>query len=249
VAAGSAAPPPEAADAPAAGADVPPEAPSPEDPASTAGATALAPLWRPDPDASRRRAYEAVLARWFTPLDLGGGEAPCTRVLAVGLRCLEHDGNWTALRTLDRPAVLELWPPDGGAPRSAALIAVDDDAATLSVGGRPLRVDLADLDARWRGRATVLWQMPPDWTGTLQRGDAGPAVAWLRTKLDELEGRPATPADAASRRFDAALADRVRAFQRAAGLRADGIAGPRTWIRINGGTAGAVPTLAPGEAG
>ncbi len=73
--------------------------------------------------------------------------------------------------------------------------------------------------------------------GLYKPGARGPEIANLRARLSSIGFAPAgTPADA--QLFDDGLAQAVASYQRAAGLPADGIAGPKTVAQLNGGDAG-----------
>jgi murein L,D-transpeptidase YcbB/YkuD len=77
----------------------------------------------------------------------------------------------------------------------------------------------------------------------LAPGDEGDRVAALRARLrraGDLEPGPPS----SDRRFDAALADAVRRFQRRHGLRADGVVGPQTLAALNTGAAERVAQVA-----
>lgn len=63
----------------------------------------------------------------------------------------------------------------------------------------------------------------------IRRGAAGPAVEDVERRLARATGDDVAP----SGRFDAALEARVRSFQRARGIAADGIVGPETWRNLN----------------
>jgi len=56
-------------------------------------------------------------------------------------------------------------------------------------------------------------------------------VRWLRDTLALIDGGEASSGE--SERFDAALIERVKAFQRQRGLDPDGIVGPQTFIHLN----------------
>jgi general secretion pathway protein A len=112
---------------------------------------------------------------------------------------------------------------------------------TLSVNGEAVELPRTGLDGYWRGRATVFWQMPPGYARPSRRGDDDVTSAWLAERFALLDGAE-EPAGAPGR-FDAALEDRVRVFQLRAGLRPDGIVGPRTWMRLNDETGVGTPTL------
>ena len=93
---------------------------------------------------------------------------------------------------------------------------------------------LADI---WRGEYSTLWRQPPGQTGRLSNGNTGPAAAWATQQLDRLQAQGELPASAAS--FD----QKVRAFQTANGLDAEGIAGPITFMLINRAAGVAEPRL------
>ena len=123
--------------------------------------------------------------------------------------------------------------------RHVALLSLAGDRATVYVGGRREEVSTSEVQRVWRGRATILWQMPPGYRGPSRRGDNDATSAWLAERLallagDRIDGNGA---------FDGALEERLRSFQREAGLRPDGVAGPRTWMRLNDGTGVGAPVL------
>jgi len=62
----------------------------------------------------------------------------------------------------------------------------------------------------------------------LTPGDRGPAVAWLRARLDDESSIAPDPA-----RFDAALGERVLAFQQAHALTPDGLVGQQTMLKLD----------------
>jgi general secretion pathway protein A len=203
-------------------------------------------LWELDPATTEQQAMAALLAAWHSPLEPGPGPV-CDRVAEVGLGCLRQDGNLASLIALDRPAMLELGRAGETSPRYLALTAIEDGTPRVRLEGESRLLPPAVLERYWRGRATVLWQLPPSWSGSLSRGDRGPGVRWLRSRLAAITDRSGTdPGGPASDRFDAELAQRLRAFQSAQGLRPDGIAGPQTWIRINSLSAVGAPSLTTG---
>jgi general secretion pathway protein A len=83
-----------------------------------------------------------------------------------------------------------------------------------------------------------LLPQPPITQALIGPGSRGEAVRWLRQQLALAAGQPVP--ERLDDRFDAALAEQLRAFQREHGLRPDGLAGPRTLAALN--------RLAPREA-
>ena len=184
--------------------------------AATAGAAAA------DSEAVMRQ----LAALWG--LTLPDGE-PCQLAAKMNLRCLQGKATLAELRRLDRPALLVL-NDNPAAPQYALLIGLGDKAATLSVAGRQQHIALAALEQRYAGEYATFWRAPRGWREQVGGGDHGADVDWLARRLAQLyglkkplEGQP----------LDAALQQRLREFQQAQQLKADGVAGPKTFIRLN----------------
>lgn len=195
------------------------QAPATAAAAAPAAAATLAamPRGHASPDAALRE----LAGLWGQAL--GPGEA-CGSAPAHGLRCFQGRGGLYELRQLDRPAALTL--RDGAGATHAVLVAMDDDTVTLSVGGAWRRVTVASLAARFDGAFTTFWKAPSAFREYVPAGDSGADVDWIAAQLGMSAGGGAHS-------FDAEMQKRLRAFQAANGLKADGMAGPRTWIRLN----------------
>jgi general secretion pathway protein A len=216
----------------AAAAATAPAAADAERPAATAPAPEAVTLEPPEMPAfqTQRLAYQAVLARWGASLDdWDDATIPCNFAPRVGLQCLSRTGSWNDIRHLDLPVVIELW-GQGSVPYYGAVTAVRDGQIDLHLGNEQHRVSQAALRDIWFGSFVVLWRMPPDYHGSLRRGDRHSSVAWLRERLAELGADPGATDEPAL--FDASLQDAVLSFQRGQNLLADGIVGPATWIRL-----------------
>jgi general secretion pathway protein A len=168
------------------------------------------------------------------------GESGCTQALVHGLDCLRGAGGLQQLRLLDRPAILRLH-DDAGAPRWLVLERLRGREATLAVGGARATVAAAALEEAGIREFALLWRPPAQTGGALASGDEGAGVAWLARRLDALSGAAAT-GDAALA-YDAALAERVREYQRARGLAVDGIAGPAVLLSLDSDPGPGTPTL------
>ncbi|MGX4644289.1 AAA family ATPase [Massilia sp. SYSU DXS3249] len=175
--------------------------------------------------ADEAAALRALATRWGRALPEG---APCEIAYRIDLRCHQGRGGIFELRQLDRPAVITL--REGAATRYAVLVGMDATGVTIDTGRQRERVELAQLAPRFTGEYTTFWKMPRNFRDQLALGDQGPDVDWIAARLAEA-GR--TPAPAAQRPFDARTQGQLRAFQQQQGLTADGVAGPRTYIRLN----------------
>jgi general secretion pathway protein A len=153
---------------------------------------------------------------------------PCQGAPRLNLRCYTGRGGLYELRLLDRPAIVALH--DGQRTGYAVLTRMDGDTATLAVGGQRHTVGLGALTARFDGEFTTLWTAPRAFRDQVRPGDTGADVDWIAARLAALDKadppRPAQPLDESAQR-------RLRAFQAGQNLKPDGVAGPRTYMRLN----------------
>lgn len=178
-------------------------------------------------------ALARLFSEWQVDYSRTGGPA-CAQAAAAGLRCLHGRGTWRALTELDRPAVLELMSADGTrfqVALTALLDSAEGPAAQLHAGNAARRVTPAELGELWAGEFLALWQPPAGIEPPLLPGTRGAGISWLRNSLASLLQIP-LDVDAADR-YDESLVASVREFQRAEGLRVDGIAGEETLLRLN----------------
>jgi general secretion pathway protein A len=155
--------------------------------------------------------------------------AACDAAPRLGVRCYQGRGGLYELRLLDRPAIVGLH--DGARVGYAVLIGLDDDTATLAINGQRHTVSLGLLATRIDGEYTTLWKVPRGFRDQVGPGDSGPDVDWIAAHLAELDGKRAAPP--AGQVLDEPTRRLLRAFQVKQNLKADGLAGPRTYMRLN----------------
>jgi len=178
----------------------------------------------------RASALAALYARWHpgeTPGSTVGSGCESGRL--AGLDCRTRTGTWTKLRRLNLPAVIELMGSDGER-HYATLTGLDQDRATLEIGGKPFTFPLAEIDPLWDGAFIVLWKAPPVSLSLLGPGTRGKDVEWLSQRLRAIEGRP--PEGRYRDVYDDELKARVMAFQRSRSLLPDGIVGEETLFQL-----------------
>ena len=159
--------------------------------------------------------------------ELPAGDA-CQAGLKLSLRCHQGKGGLYELRLLDRPAILTL--RDGASVGYAVLTAMDDSSVTLRLNGKSQTIGVAALAARFDGAFTTFWKMPRFYRDQVARGEQGPDVDWIAARLAQLNG---AAAPAAGQPLDAQSFELLRRFQAQQNLKADGVAGPRTYMRLN----------------
>jgi len=175
----------------------------------------------PDRDAVLRQ----LASLWGEQLPVGDA---CQAGARAGLRCLQSRGGIAELRVLDRPAMLTL-SGDGGAEQLLLLTGVHGEQASVLVDGKHQTLPLAELAQRSDGSFVTFWRAPRGWRDEVPVGARGPDVDWLARRLAQLHGLP-PPAD--NLPLDDAMQKLLRGFQQEQQLKADGLAGPKTFMRL-----------------
>src|SRR5262249_9707912 len=150
----------------------------------------------------------------------------CDTARKLGLRCHQGHGGLYELRQLDRPAVLALH-GSSNALSYVLLTRLNDTTATLTAGGKHKDIPVAELAAQFDGGLPTLWKMDPEFREQIGERDHGADVDWLAAHIAQSLGqgapRPNKPLDQMT----------LRAFQHAQNMKIDGVAGPRTYMRLN----------------
>ena len=192
--------------------------------------------------ADEQGALRELAALWGAALP--AGEEACAAGVKVNLRCHQGKGGLYELRLLDRPAILTL--RDGATVSYAVLTAMDDASVTLRVNGKQQKLDAGALASRFDGAYTTFWKMPRYFRAQVAAGEQGPDVDWIAARLAQLNQVAAPPE---SEPLNARMRELLRSFQAQQHLKADGVAGPRTYMRLNQLTGVAEPRLLAAKTG
>lgn len=198
--------------------------------AAALAAAALVWAWRFQPGGEPALAVPAgaawsEAAGWWDadwPRDRAPG---CATARDAGLACLRATGSWSDLRRLAVPFLLKL-DGDGADPRWVT--ARRATGAGLSVLGGDSRLSRAAVEGEWGGEYVVLVRLPDRVPATLEPGDTGPGVAWLRERIASLD--PAFPQEGDE--YEETTEQWVADFQRRAGLPVTGIADAATLVLV-----------------
>ncbi|MFO7552362.1 MAG: AAA family ATPase [Haliea sp.] len=224
-AAGPVAAPAAVAVAPAPPAPTPVGSPPPAIPSAATPPAATADAWQLAPQAALEQLWQLQAEGPAPAL-----EQLCDDVIRFPLSCVRGRAEtWQELLALQRPLLLDLVTPARFA--AAALFLGEDDGRALLWSGNALqRVPFTEVAPLWRGGYRLLWRPPAGFSGPIGRTEVSPAVADVAALFARLDGQPQPLAD---NRYTAALADRVRLFQREQQLLADGVVGEQTLLRLN----------------
>jgi general secretion pathway protein A len=203
---------------------------APRDVAATTPMVEAAPLLHAGqtPEQAEAAAFRAVLARFGQIYSPHGRSRGCRYVEAAGLSCFSAQGNTEVFQTYNPPIILYL--QRDGQRFPVVLDGLQGHQATFIVAGQSRSAPIESLEGLWTGEFVVLWRPPPGVPKRLELGARGPAVAWLADALAVVSG-----AEQQQRvdRFDAALQEKLKAFQAQEGLKVTGVAGPSTLLRLS----------------
>jgi len=180
-------------------------------------------------DTTTEAALGKLFALWGALYDPGRGRG-CDQATHQGLECLFQKGSWAQLRALNRPAILTLT-DDVGRSHQVVLTALDDEDATLDLGGVQRDVSITAVSRYWFGDFLLLWRPPLAVVKALTPGMRGDDVRWLRDSLLAAQGLPAAPPG--NDVYDDDLVRLVQDFQRQHRLAVDGVAGVQTQIALD----------------
>lgn len=156
---------------------------------------------------------------------------PCWQSKANNIQCETRKlSTWSELRELNRPVVLTLNTADKFTAYAVLTGLGQNNAALLSADGERILMPLSELGQRWNGAVFYVWHKPAGYVGAISQGDQGQMVSWLAEQFARLDGQSRS---LTNDRFNQALTQRLKIFQRQAGLTADGILGQQTLLKLN----------------
>jgi general secretion pathway protein A len=173
-------------------------------------------------------AFMSLLSLWQVELEIGSAAPPpCEQVSVLGLECHADKASFAELRVYNRPAIVTLALPDGTS-RQVVVTSLDDQHAVVQAGQDSFAADVVDLARLWLGDYLILWKPPLNPSSLIRPGSHGPEVLWLRSRLGDLIAAPQPDL------YDMQLSRAIAQFQQAHHLAADGLAGTRTQLVLDG---------------
>ncbi len=198
-----------------------------------------------DTDTAPRNPYSALFDLWSVDVDEVYSEEEAEALASGnGLRVeLIKNASLVDLQTVNRPGIIRLEDQNGYL-KSVLLSQINPFGVILqSQDSEPL--DIQSFVDRWSGTFVYLWR-PPQQIDSLKLGDTDPqAVAWLQSKLAAVDKDAEVIISAG--RYSQAIADQVLSFQRQQNIKADGVVGRETLLRLNQLTEQGVPLLMKGS--
>ncbi|WP_413472300.1 ExeA family protein [Shewanella baltica] len=156
------------------------------------------------------------------------GLTACQSAVEQGLSCYQQQGNWMSLTRLNYPAVVYLV-DDNQQDFYGAVIAVDGEQLLMQLGEQQLWVDRAWFNQYFSGTFEILWQAPNLPMMDISQKSSPGQLQWLENALAHVNNRNTRRVN----QFDVQLENDLKSFQSQHGLKADGIAGNQTLVRLN----------------
>jgi general secretion pathway protein A len=177
----------------------------------------------------QKAADSALFGWWGLSRMPDDSDESCRQARLHGLSCFSSWGRLEDLKMWNRPAVLKLIDEQGNV-FYAAMAGMKERAALFALGDETVEIGTDEFSRYWKGEYSLLWPAPPWFNGELRKGQKGPKVAWLQLQLARLRGERTNSRPTAD--YSDEVAQAVRSFQNANGLKPDGIVGPQTLNRL-----------------
>jgi general secretion pathway protein A len=136
---------------------------------------------------------------------------------------------WDELIAFDRPLLLDMVTLERFA-AAVLLLGMEGRSAWVLTPGGVIEISLVELGPLWTGRYRFLWHPPRGFDGPIALGDDSAVVTAVADLFARLDGQQSALAGS---RFNAALQQRVRLFQRDHDLEDDGVVGVQTLLALN----------------
>ncbi|MGB0458801.1 MAG: AAA family ATPase [Porticoccaceae bacterium] len=148
--------------------------------------------------------------------------------------------NIDALLSIDRPGIIWI-AEDNGRLKSYLLLALDAESVQLKSGDNSHRETLQWFAERWNGAFLFLWYSPSE-IESLRLGDQNPlALNWLQSQLQLINSNYLPLITDGN--YTEIIRDTVLEFQKQQGIRADGVVGRQTIMKLNQLAKPSIPTL------
>lgn len=170
------------------------------------------------------QSWQGLARLWDDQARADAIRAACAGDPATGYACIRERGNWSRIRMLGLPVLLEL---NSDQPRYLLLGGMSDTRVLVGVGEQAQWLARDVLEESWLGGYLTVWPQAPGWPAQIMQGESGQAV--------EIVMEMAREADVPWRggtEFDPGFENWLMEFQRRHGLEADGIVGPVTLLHL-----------------
>jgi len=186
-------------------------------------------------------AYEQLLDVWGISASVASQTSLCSAADQSGLSCQQDSAlQLPELFEINRPGLVRI-APSNESQHLYMLSELNDSELLLSNSQGIRRLPPDEFERQWDGEFIYLWPTPAGYKGLVAPGTENPElVSWVQQQLvDILDGYEYIYNGGV---YSPLIADSVAEFQTSQGLKADGLLGPRTLLRLMEQTQG-LPAL------
>ncbi|NKF49917.1 AAA family ATPase [Shewanella sp. WXL01] len=171
-------------------------------------------------------AYAALFGLWQKQPIIG--LTFCQAATEQGLACYQQQGNWNSVAQLNYPAVVYLY-NNAGDNFYGVVVERQGEQILLQLSEQQFWVDKAWFERHFAGTFEILWAGADNTPREIGPTASLSHAQWLENSLASIQQRPSRLLS----NFDQQLSQHVMEFQRRNGLKADGIAGSQTLVKIH----------------
>lgn len=154
---------------------------------------------------------------------------PCEQLAQGDVHCGTHQSqDWLNLRELNRPGIIEF--RLNNRKRYGVVRYMESNQLTLLKGEQETQVSVFELGRYWQGKFIFLWKPPVKDRVVARIGQRSDLVKWVAESFATLDQQE-TPLT--NEKYTPELEERVKIFQEENGLKADGVVGVQTLLKIN----------------
>lgn len=163
--------------------------------------------------------------------DVSSDTHPCWEAGDSGLKCgTATFSTWSDVVALDRPLILSLITEEKRKSHALLIGLQEQYALLLTQQNKQQIIKLDELGRIWTGEVFYAWRKPKEFREPLQVGSTNKTVGIVAQQFALIDTQ-ATPLSKG--KFNTALQERIKIFQRENNLNVDGILGERTLMKLN----------------
>lgn len=193
--------------------------------------TAIIPKLEDNPvyQLSQNAAFEHLFA--YQDISVSNERHPCWQSDTSFYTCdKQRFETWDAFLLLNRPSIFTVITEDKSLSYVVVIGESGEKILILDEDLNELETDKTQLLRKWNGQASYLWRKPTNFDGPLSQGTQSELITDIANKFALLDNKEKSLTDT---RFNSLLQTRVKIFQKQHNLKADGIIGKRTLMKLN----------------
>lgn len=158
--------------------------------------------------------------------EVAQGEAWCDQAFRAGMACVSGTDTLASLMGQGLPWVATLETNNAHIP--VVIIGGGDDSLVALSGEKTWILDKAWFSSVWKGSYTLMWKLSPDGNGSISKKSSADDIVWLDMMLSRVLNVDAEETG----EWSPLLIEKIRQFQRQNRIKADGVMGRISLIRL-----------------